>query len=78
MEKRDRVVGGVSVRDLQRAAQRGDMHRQVRACVSQNVTTIAPDVPLDDALRQMVGEDVGRLPVTEDGKLIGTITRSDV
>lgn len=78
VEKRGRVVGVVSVRDLQRAAQRGDMHRQVRACMSQNVTTIAPDAPLDDALRRMVGKDVGRLPVIEDGKLIGIITRSDV
>ena len=30
-----------------------------------------------DGLRLMVGEDVGRLPVVEDGDLIGILTRSD-
>ncbi len=37
---------------------------------------IGPDEPLDDAYRLMEEEDVERLPVVEDGKLVGVLSRS--
>jgi len=38
--------------------------------------TISPDTSLDDAYRLMEAEDVERLPVTEDGRLVGVLSRS--
>ncbi len=78
VERDGQLVGVVSLRDLRRAERRGDLHREVKSCMSQNVLTIDPGAPLDEALRQMVGKDVGRLPVIEDGRIVGIITRSDV
>jgi CBS domain-containing protein len=37
---------------------------------------VGPDELLDDAYRRMEEEDVERLPVVEDGKLVGVLSRS--
>jgi CBS domain-containing protein len=38
--------------------------------------TAFPDMPVEDAYRLMEAEDVERLPVTEDGRLVGVLSRS--
>lgn len=38
--------------------------------------TVGPHTPLEDAYRLMEEEDVERLPVTEDGRLLGVVSRS--
>jgi CBS domain-containing protein len=40
--------------------------------------TIGPRSSLAEAARLMLGESVNRLPVIEDGKLVGIITRADI
>lgn len=42
------------------------------------VLTIDADRPLSEAARQMVGERINRLPVVEDGRLVGIISRADI
>lgn len=37
--------------------------------------TIGPDEPVDEAYRRMEEGDVERLPVTEDGRLVGVLSR---
>jgi CBS domain-containing protein len=39
--------------------------------------TIAPGISPMQAARLMVKHDIGRLPVVDDGRIIGIITRSD-
>jgi CBS domain-containing protein len=50
----------------------------VGEAMSAPALTIAAHRPVHEAARLMVGESVNRLPVVEDGKLIGIITRADV
>jgi CBS domain-containing protein len=38
--------------------------------------TIGPDVPLEDAFRFLEEHDAERVPVVEDGRLIGVLSRS--
>jgi CBS domain-containing protein len=38
--------------------------------------TALPDMPVEDAYRLMEDEDLERLPVTEDGRLVGVLSRS--
>lgn len=40
--------------------------------------TISPDRPLREAASTMVDRKVNRLPVVEDGKLVGILTRADL
>jgi CBS domain-containing protein len=38
--------------------------------------TIAPDVPLDEAFRLLEEHDAERVPVLEEGRLVGVLSRS--
>ena len=38
--------------------------------------TIEPELPLDEAFRFLEEQDVERVPVTEDGRLVGILSRS--
>jgi CBS domain-containing protein len=45
--------------------------------VAEPVTvSVLPDLAVEDAYRLMEAEDVERLPVTEDGRLVGVLSRS--
>jgi tRNA nucleotidyltransferase (CCA-adding enzyme) len=72
-----KAVGVVSKRDLE-AAGAGRMHLAVSTCMSLVVHATNPAASLEDALAQMAEADVGRLPVTLAGRLIGIVTRADV
>jgi len=37
-----------------------------------------PDMPLEEAARLILSKKIGGLPVVEDGKLVGAITRFDI
>ena len=40
--------------------------------------TLDPEVPLDEAFRFLEAEDLERVPVTEDGRLVGVLSRSSL
>jgi CBS domain-containing protein len=42
------------------------------------VVTVTPDEDLDAALQKMAKHQVRRLPVVEDGRLIGIVAQADV
>lgn len=50
----------------------------VSEIMSTPLTTIDPDTDLLDAIRIMVSEDIRRLPVVEDEKLVGILSADDV
>lgn len=52
--------------------------RPVREIMVKTVHSISPDDSLEDASRVMVKNKVNRLPVIENGRLVGIVARSDV
>jgi CBS domain-containing protein len=50
----------------------------VREVCETEVTTVPPNMPLDQALHLMAEEGLERLPVTEDGRLLGVLPREPV
>jgi tRNA nucleotidyltransferase (CCA-adding enzyme) len=78
VDESDRLVGIISRRDLDLALHHGFSHAPVKGYMTRNLRTIAPDTPLPDIESLMVTYDVGRLPVVENGQLIGIVTRTDV
>jgi len=50
----------------------------VGEAMSAPALTISSHRPVHEAARLMVGEGVNRLPVVEDGQLVGILTRADV
>jgi CBS domain-containing protein len=54
--------------------------RPVRELMTTDVETVTPDATLDDVLAILADDDrdVNRVPVLEDGDLVGIVTRQDV
>jgi acetoin utilization protein AcuB len=82
-----RLVGVVSTTDVLQA-EAGVADRDARNSLFENTTvadimsrkpiTVAPDVELREAARQMLHADVHRLFVDLDGRLVGVISQSDL
>jgi CBS domain-containing protein len=73
-----RIVGMISRRDFRRVRKESKLKSPVKAFMSKEVLTIAPVNSPMQAAAIMVKHDVGRLPVVDDGRVIGILTRSDV
>jgi len=71
----DRVVGIVTDRDLRSAPTTA---RTVADIMTVKPTIIGPDAPIDAAAYLLRRKNIGALPVVDDGKLIGILSRSDV
>jgi CBS domain-containing protein len=52
--------------------------KPVKDIMKKKVYSISPDSSLEDASGMMVKHRVNRLPVIENGKLVGIIVRSDI
>jgi CBS domain-containing protein len=77
----ERLVGVVTDRDIvvRGIADGSDPHAiRLGDIASRDVVTVRPDDDLDEALRLMAQHQVRRLPVVEDGQLVGVVATADV
>jgi CBS domain-containing protein len=77
----ERLVGVVTDRDIAiRVVAEGKdpSTTKVEEIASGNLVTVEPGQDLDDALRLMAQHQVRRLPVVDDGKLVGIVAQADV
>jgi CBS domain-containing protein len=51
---------------------------KVADVMSSDVVTVEPDADVHEAATLMANHKVNRLPVVEDGKLVGILTRGDI
>jgi CBS domain-containing protein len=75
------LVGIVTDRDLvlHVLAKDVDPHKVVVSSIcSENPVVVAPDDSLDVALQRMASDQVRRLPVVEDRRLVGILAQADV
>jgi CBS domain-containing protein len=76
----ERLVGCIGAEEIVAAVAKGlDLQAATAGEVADvDVVTISPDVPLDEALHRMAELDVERLPVTDDGRLLGVVSREPI
>jgi CBS domain-containing protein len=77
----EKLVGIVTDRDLVTNVLAKDLDPQkvvVSEVATENPVVASPEEPLDAALRRMAEEQVRRLPVVEDGRLVGMLAQADV
>jgi CIC family chloride channel protein len=79
----DKLVGVVSIQDLERALARGPISglRVVDIATTTGLVVARPDEPMWLALRRLGTRDLGRLPVVDQdgsGRLLGVVRRSDI
>lgn len=75
-----KLVGYLTDRDLTlrciAAEQGGDT--LVSRLMTKRVVSVSPDWEVSSARRLMLDEDIHRLPVTVDGRLVGIVSMSDI
>jgi CBS domain-containing protein len=77
----DRLVGTLTDRDIVvRVVAEGKDPQTVtaREVASTDLVTIEPEQDPDEALRLMASNQVRRLPVVEEGRLVGVLAQADV
>ena len=72
------LLGIISRRDLDLALHHGFSHAPVKGYMTTNLKTITPDTLLPAIEALMVTYNIGRLPVLDQGNLVGIVTRTDV
>lgn len=79
-ESLGRVSGLITITDLTRVPRARWNETVVREAMvpSENVHTIAPTTTVLEAMRLMQEHDVNQLPVLQDGRMLGMLTRGDV
>ncbi|MFN4336628.1 MAG: cyclic nucleotide-binding/CBS domain-containing protein [Candidatus Nitrosocaldus sp.] len=77
----DNVVGIVTERDLVRKVCAKDIPSskvRIHDVMSTPIITAEPDLPIEAAVQRMFNNKIRRLPVVENGKLVGIVTISDI
>lgn len=77
---KDKPVGIITERDITRAALRGDsmLRLPVRSLMSRPLQAVTSDLEVWRAVELMLKLGVRRLPIIEDGKLVGIVTEKDL
>ena len=79
MDDDDKMIGIVSKADFVTLAVGIAFDKiTVKEIMSNNLITVSPSERLVHARRQMIEFKVGRLPVVEEGKLVGMLTSKDL
>jgi tRNA nucleotidyltransferase (CCA-adding enzyme) len=78
VDEQGQLVGVISRRDLEIALHHGFGDASVSGHMATELKTIAPDTPLSEIEAMLITHDIGRLPVLDQGRLVGIVTRTDV
>ncbi|NTW04587.1 MAG: CBS domain-containing protein [Peptococcaceae bacterium] len=72
------LKGIISQRDIEKALNSSLGHAPVKGFMRQKFLSVEPDAPISVVREIMVSNDIGRVPVLENNKLIGIISRTDI
>jgi CBS domain-containing protein len=68
-----KIVGLVSEADI--IAKKG---KQVQAIMSQQVFSVTEETPIEEIAQLMTTQRIKRVPVMNDGRLVGIVSRADI
>jgi tRNA nucleotidyltransferase (CCA-adding enzyme) len=73
-----KLVGMISLRDVEKAERHGLIHAPVKGLMVPRVVTVTPETPLDRVQELMLEKDIGRIPVVVGEQVVGILSRSDL
>jgi CBS domain-containing protein len=76
----EQLVGMITDRDITTrvVAEAADLRTSVGDVYSRDLVSVEPDKDLDEALQLMARHQVRRLPVVENGRLVGIVAQADI
>jgi len=74
----DDIQGIIVLWDFKKVKKKSQWNSPVKAFMTREVKTITPETPPSKAANIMIDENIGYLPVVQDKKIIGIVTRTDV
>jgi CBS domain-containing protein len=76
----DRLIGLITDRDLvvRGIAEKRSGSNQVTNVMSENLITVSPSTSVEEAAQLMAKHQIRRLPVVENGKLVGMVSLGDL
>jgi len=72
------LVGIVTLGDIKKAIIHNMGHSRVKGYMAINPITAEPETPLYELRDIMRDKDKGRIPIVQEGKIVGIVTRTDV
>ena len=72
-DKAGKIVGVVSESDI--VAKRG---KDVKSIMSKKIISVGEQTPVEEIARMMTTHHIKRLPVMNDGKVVGIVSRADI
>jgi Zn-dependent protease/predicted transcriptional regulator len=76
--ERDTLIGMVTLIDVNRTSPIDREAMQVRDIMTRDPITLPPAAPVIDALRIMSSHDIERIPIIQDDRILGIVTRTDI
>ncbi|MCL2338138.1 MAG: CBS domain-containing protein [Firmicutes bacterium] len=76
--KNEKMIGVISRRDAEKALHHGLGHAPVKGFMTVKVVSVPSDMPVSEVQELMISHDIGRVPVVENDKLVGIVSRTDV
>lgn len=74
----ENILGIIVLWDLKKVKKDSQWDSPVKAFMARNILTIGPGESPSLAARIMIENDVGHLPVVQNNKMIGIVTRTDI
>ena len=78
VDEEGHLSGIITQTDLEKARSEDLLHAPVSGFKNEPVITITPKTGLQNVMRLMMDKGIGRLPVLQNNKLVGMVTRTDV
>ncbi|SDY89506.1 CBS domain-containing protein [Tindallia californiensis] len=78
IDENKKISGIISRTDIEKAINHGLSHAPIKAFMSHDVVTIKPSTSLNEINELLVTHNIGRLPVVDNSRLTGIVTRTDL
>ena len=73
----DQLVGFITLRDIQKGRRARQMHAPVKGYMTRKVISTDPGTTFREMEEILLTNNIGHLPILENGKILGIITRTD-
>ncbi len=74
----DKIEGVIVLWDLKRLKKERQWASPVKAFMSRRVECVSPDMSPEEVTKIVMEKEIGYLPVVQDGKVVGIVTRTDL